>query len=107
MSVFNVPLRCSAFTNLNKGKIIEVRLYRGIFTKINKDDIIIFYSKGGSCEKTVKDVKYYNSLIDVFNNENINNILPDTKNIKDALKHYNDIYNNVNINEFKIVCFFI
>ena len=48
----NISIRIEPFNNIsNNLKTIEVRLFRGIFTEIRKNDIIIFTSRGKILKK--------------------------------------------------------
>ena len=48
----NISLKPTPFNNIkNLTKTIEVRLYRGPFTSININDIVIFHSSNGHIAK--------------------------------------------------------
>ena len=104
----NISIRIEPFNNIsNNLKTIEVRLFRGIFTEIRKNDIIIFTSRGKILKKKVKDIKLYNSFEELYNLENVNNITPDVKSKEDFINHYKDIYKNYKIKNFKVIALFI
>ena len=104
----NISIRIEPFNNIsNNLKTIEVRLFRGIFTEIKKNDIIIFTSRGTILKKKVKDIKLYNSFEELYNLENITNITPDIKSKEEFINHYKYIYKNYKIKNFKVIALFI
>jgi ASC-1-like (ASCH) protein len=92
---------------IKNNKNIEIRLYRGIFTKIKINDIITFHSLNKNIVKNIKDIKLYNSFEELYNLENINNITPDIKSKSGFINHYNNIYKNYNLKNFKVIALFI
>ena len=108
----NISLKPTPFNNIkNLTKTIEVRLYRGPFTSINNNDIVIFHSSNGHIAKKIKDTKIFDSfenLFDELNNlGNINLVTPHISTREDFINHYKYIYKHVDINKFKVIAFFI
>lgn len=104
----NISIRIEPFNNIvNNLKTIEVRLFRGIFTEIKKNDIITFKSRGTILKKKVKDIKLYNSFEELYNFENIKDITPTINSKKEFINHYENIYKNYNISKYKIIALFI
>ena len=104
----NISIRDEPFNNIaNNLKFIEIRLFRGIFTKIKKNDIITFKSRGKTLIKKVKDIKLYNSFEELYNLENIKNITPTINSKKDFINHYENIYKNYKLINFKVIALFI
>jgi ASC-1-like (ASCH) protein len=104
----DISLRVIPFNNIvNNLKTIEVRLYRGIFTKIKINDIIKFTSNDRTITKKIKNIKLYNSFEELYNSENINNITPSIKSKECFINHYEDIYKNYNTKNHKVIALFI
>ena len=104
----NISIRDEPFNNIkNNLKFIEIRLFRGIFTKIKKDDVIIFKSREKILKKKVKDIKLYNSFEELYNLENIRDITPTINSKKEFISHYENIYKNFKVINFKVVALFI
>jgi ASC-1-like (ASCH) protein len=104
----NISIRHEPFNNIaNNLKLIEVRLFRGIFTKIKKDDVLIFKSRGKILKKKVKDIKLYNSFEELYNLENVRDITPTINSKKEFIRHYKNIYKNFKVINCKVIALFI
>lgn len=104
----DIYLRDKPLNNIIKDyKKIEVRLYRGIFTKIKVNDIITFNSSNKSIKKNIKDIKLYNSFEELYDLENVNNITPNIKSKESFIAHYENIYKKYNLKKFKVIALFI
>tara|TARA_Y100000590_G_scaffold470342_2_gene663902 strand:+ start:3875 stop:4192 length:318 start_codon:yes stop_codon:yes gene_type:complete len=104
----NISIKIEPFNNiLNNLKFIEVRLFRGIFTEIKKNDIIMFTSRGKSIIKKIKNIKLYNSFEELYNLENVKDITPTINSKKEFINHYENIYKNYNVKKFKVIALFI
>ena len=99
MSMYTITIKTQAFNNIKSGtKKIEGRLYRDIFTKIKIGDTIIFHDKlnDEKLSKIIKKLVIFDSFEMFLNSYPLENILPSKKNIEEGIKHYNEIYKNVN-----------
>lgn len=99
MSIYTITIKTQAFNNIkNETKKIEGRLYRGIFTKINIGNTIIFHDKlnDEKLSKIVKKLVIFDSFEIFLNSYPLKNILPGKKTIEEGIKHYNKIYKIVN-----------
>jgi ASC-1-like (ASCH) protein len=77
---------------LSNKKTIEGRLNKGIFKKLNSDDIIKLSCKNNFCKVKITKINKFSNFNDFLMNESINNILPDIKNVSEGIKKYHTYY---------------
>ena len=95
--------KLSTFQNIkNKKKIIEGRLYRGIFKKIKCNDIINFCLNNEKIKVKILELKIFENFKEMLIEEGICNILPDIIDINEGVNIYNEYYSKINKNVLSI-----
>ena len=87
----------STYKNIiDKKKIIEGKLNKGIFKIISEKIQINFCFKCKKIPAKIIDIKKYSNFYEFLLNENLKEILPDVKNIEEGIEIYNSYYPNNN-----------
>ena len=87
--------KLSTFNNIkNKKKIIEGRLYKGIFKSLKKNDLIEFCFKDEKIKANIIDINKYKDFREMLIVEGIQNLLPNIYNIEEGINIYNTYYPN-------------
>ena len=90
-------------------KMVEGRLNKGDFAKMNIGDFIIFTNNELGFQRKfiieIKDISYYNNFQTYLENETLENCLPGINNIEDGLNVYYKYYNKSDELEYKIKSF--
>ena len=95
--------KSSTFENIKKKKkIIEGRLYRGIFKKIKCNDIINFCFNNEKIKVKILELKTFKDFEEMLIKEGISNILPNITDINEGIDIYNGYYSKINNNVLSI-----
>lgn len=73
-------------------KLIEGRLNKGLFKNLKVNELITLSCKSKSCKVKIINIIKCNNFNDLLSNYNLNDILPDARNIAEGLEIYNKIY---------------
>ncbi|MFH0905296.1 MAG: ASCH domain-containing protein [bacterium] len=94
------------FTFVKNGqKTIEGRLKKGEYANLKTGDHIVVQNddETDSVEVIVKDVRPYPTLLEMLSREKLNEILPDIKNIDQAMQAYRQFYTPEQEAEFGVI----
>lgn len=92
------------YNNLkHNNKKYELRIYKGIFTKLKKNHIINIKYKQNVIQKRIKNIYLFNNFKELFNNLELNLCLPNIDDKNDALKYMKTFYSSNKINNYKII----
>jgi ASC-1-like (ASCH) protein len=81
-------------------KIVEGRLNKGKFSEIEKGDILVLSPEDVDFEVIGKII--YSSFREMIENEGVKNVIPDKKNINDAVNIYYKFYTPEQEKEFGV-----
>lgn len=91
----------------NKKKVIEGRLNKGVFSTLNKGDIIIFVNNDKQIKVKIRKITKYNSFKEYLTQEGLKRTLPNINSIEDGCNIYYKYYTKEQENEFKILAIHI
>ena len=92
-NTFNYNLNEVAFALIETGeKQIEGRLFKNSFTKIKKDDVIIFKNKDNFLKVRVVKTARYNTFKEMLINEQILRVTPLSKSLNESVSIYRKFY---------------
>ena len=91
--MYQYHLKSVAFQLIKtKKKIIEGRLNKSSFQKIQINDIIIFINMNQNIFVKVLDIKHYTTFRKMLETENFKDVTPLSESIEDSLKIYRNCY---------------
>ncbi len=93
----------------NKKKRIEGRLNKGIFSTLEKGDIIKFVNNANndSFKAKIKKIIKYNTFEDYLSQEGLKRTLPNIKTIEEGCNVYYKYYTREQEREYKILAIYI
>ncbi len=94
----------------NKKKRIEGRLNKGVFSTLEKGEIIKFVNGGDkqvSFKAKIKKIVKYNTFEDYLSQEGLKRTLPNIKTIEEGCNIYYQYYTKEQEKEFKILAIYI
>ena len=102
MKKINIDVQEPYYSYIISGKkTVEGRINKGKFAILNKGDIILL----GKEEIQFRVIKktIYNTFEQMINSEGIENVIPDKKDVKDAINVYYTFYTRKQEKEFGVV----
>lgn len=102
--MFYIYLNKHAFWNIKYGiKKYEIRLERGVFKAINKEDRVIFKIDKLCYEKVIIEIIRFNDLKSLLLTLGIQNCIPNVNNLEDAIIYMNRFYSQEKIKSSKFI----
>ena len=89
----------------NGEKTAEGRLQKGIYAKLKKGDIVIFFNKKTEDEfkAEIVNVNKYETFKNMLEKEGLDNVLPGIDNVKDGVGVYRQFYDEEREQELGVV----
>jgi len=84
-------------------KKVEGRLNKSWVENLQQLDRIIWTDKDSHVSTIVRDLKHYNSFVEMLEKEGIENVLPGVRTIDDGMKIYRKLYSEEDENKFGVV----
>ncbi len=92
-NTYTITVKEPWFTFIKEGKKkIEGRLNRGLFQKINKDDIIIWIHGDKKSKVKITDKRKYDSFKEMIETEKLDKVLPSINTLDDGVKVYRQYF---------------
>jgi ASC-1-like (ASCH) protein len=91
----------------NKKKRIEGRLNKGVFSTLEKGEIIKFVNGDNTFKAKIKKIVYYNTFEEYLSQEGLKRTLPNIKTIEEGCNIYYKYYTKEQEREYKILAIYI
>jgi ASC-1-like (ASCH) protein len=91
----------------NKTKKIEGRLNKGVFSTLEKGEIIKFVNNNDSFKAKIKKIVKYNTFENYLSQEGLKRTLPKVLTIEEGCNIYYKYYTKEQEKEFKILAIYI
>ncbi len=91
----------------NKEKKIEGRLNKGVFSTLQKGEIVKFVNNNDSFKAKIKKIVKYDTFKDYLTLEGLKRTLPNIKTIEEGCNIYYKYYTKEQEKEYKILAIYI
>lgn len=100
----SIWIRDNPFNDIIRGhKTIEGRLNKGIFKKIEHNEVILLCTKTQNCKVKIIKIDQFNNFKDMLVDNNLKKTLPNIDSVKNGVIHYNKIYSEKNILKYGVL----
>ena len=92
-NIYTITVKEPWFSFIKEGKKkIEGRLNRGLFQKINKNDIVIWMNRDQKVKVRITDKRVYKNFREMIEKEGLDKVLPSIKTIDDGVNVYRQYF---------------